>query len=260
MRNHRDITARFPRAPTHEEWSKLTEAQRAEVVSALPDEVTEAELSPPEGDAHFSAKVSALDVLRGFFGRLRRSVYLASELPVYYPGERRFAPDLLAVIDVPSHARGKWMVSAEGKGLDLVLEVHVGGDRRKDAERNVAWFARLGIREYFILDVARSEVLGFRLASPTSQAYEPILPEGGRLPSSVLGLDLEAGDGRLLFYNGNALLLDTTELLAHAHRRVDREIELRKEETRLRQEETRRREEAEARIAALEAELRELKQ
>jgi hypothetical protein len=40
------------------------------------------------------------------------------------------------------------VVSAEGKGLDWVLEVHVGGDRKKDAERNVARYARLGIPEY----------------------------------------------------------------------------------------------------------------
>ena len=167
----------FPRAPTREGWARLTEAQRAEVVSNLPDEVTEAELSPTEGDAHFSARLSALDVLRRYFGSVHRWVYLSAELPVYYPGERRFAPDLLAVLDVPTHARGKWVVTAEGKGLDLVLEVHVGGDRRKDAERNVAWYAHLGIREYFILDVARRLVLGLRLPNPAAQVYEPIAPQ-----------------------------------------------------------------------------------
>ena len=82
-------------------------------------------------------------------------MYLACELPVYYPGERMFAPDVIAVMDVEPHSRMRWVVSAEGKGLDFALEVHVAGERRKDLERNVERFARLGIREYFLFDRGR---------------------------------------------------------------------------------------------------------
>lgn len=133
-------------APTQEEWDALTPLEQAEVVRALPGEVTDAEMAPPEGDRHFKAKTGVLGALRGYFARQGRRVYLAAELPTYYPAEPRFAPDLLAVLDVESHDRDKWVVSAEGKGLDWVLEVHVGGDRKKDAERNVARYARLGFR------------------------------------------------------------------------------------------------------------------
>jgi hypothetical protein len=97
----------------------------------------------PEGDRHFNAKVRALDVLRSWFTRQRRRVYLAAELPTYHPAEPRFAPDLLAVLETDDAERDKWVVSAEGKGLDWVLEVHVGGDRKKDAERNVTRYAPL---------------------------------------------------------------------------------------------------------------------
>ncbi|HZI12404.1 MAG TPA: Uma2 family endonuclease, partial [Myxococcus sp.] len=125
----RDADSRdsFPRAPTQEAWDAMSPEERARVVANLPGEVTDAEMSPPEGDRHFQAKVRALDTLRGYFNRQKRNVYLAAELPVYYPGARRFAPDLLAVLDVPVHERDKWVVTAEGKGLDFVLEVHVGG-------------------------------------------------------------------------------------------------------------------------------------
>src|SRR5512139_1168549 len=85
--------AGFPMAPSAEQWEALTPAERAAVVDALPGEVTDAEMSPPEGDRHFKAKIRALDALRGYFARQRRRVYLAAELPTYYPAEPRFAPD-----------------------------------------------------------------------------------------------------------------------------------------------------------------------
>ncbi len=64
------------------------------------------------------------------------------------------------------------MVSYERKGLDWVMEVHVGGDRKKDAEFNVERYARVGIPEYFIYDRSREELLVYRLPSPTARRYE----------------------------------------------------------------------------------------
>jgi hypothetical protein len=100
----------------------MSEAERARVVEELPGEVTWDEMAMPEGDLHSQAKMGALQALKGYFSRQRRRVYLGSELPVYYPAERRFAPDLVAVLDAESHPRSKWVVSHEGKGLDWVLE------------------------------------------------------------------------------------------------------------------------------------------
>jgi hypothetical protein len=165
----------------------MSEEARKRVVASLPGEVTDAEMSPPEGDRHFQAKVRALETLRSYFVRQRRRVYLAAELPVYYPGARRFAPDLLAVLDVDPHERDKWVVSAEGKGLDFVLEVHVGGDRKKDAEENVTRYARLGIPEYFNAKAAlvdgRCLLVGsFNLDTPIAVSAAAALRK--RIPSS----------------------------------------------------------------------------
>lgn len=44
-------------------------------------------------------------------------IYLAAALPIYYPAEPLFAPDLLAVLDVEDAERDKQVVSAEGQGL-----------------------------------------------------------------------------------------------------------------------------------------------
>jgi len=86
-------------APSVEEWEALSPVERAAVVAALPGEVTDAEISMPEGERHFKAKARALDALRGYFARQRRRIHLAAEMPTYYPAEPRFAPDLFAVLD-----------------------------------------------------------------------------------------------------------------------------------------------------------------
>src|SRR6185369_3554600 len=244
----RTSPAGFPMAPSAEEWSALSPAERAAVVAALPGEVTYDEMAMPEGDRHFQAKVRALDALRGFFRRQRRRVYLAAEMPTYYPAEPRFAPDLFAVLDADDTKRDKWVVSAEGKGLDWVLEVHVGGDRKKDAERNVARYARLGIPEYFLFDGARNRLAAYRLESPDATVYTPIVPNHGLYESRVLGLEVQVERDRLRFYAGTALLLESEELIVRLQAMADDARRRAAEEAQLREEETRRREEAEQEV------------
>jgi hypothetical protein len=192
----------------------MSEVERARVVEELPGEVTWDEMAMPEGDLHTQAKMGVWQALKGFFAWQRRRVYLGTELPVYYPAERRFAPDLVVVLDAEAHPRGKWVVSHEGKGLDWVLEVHVGGDRKKDAESNVERYALLGISEYFIYDRARQRLHGYRLPSPEAKQYVPIALERGSYGSQVLGLELQVEEGRLRFWAGNALLLEDEERIA----------------------------------------------
>ena len=149
-----------PRAPSQRVWDELGDVERARIVAALPSEVPLAE--PPEGDQHRIPKTRALEALGEYFRRLKRRVYLSSELPVYYPGEPMFAPDILAVLDVEPGPRERWVVSAEGRGLDFALEICVRGNRRKDFVDNVARFARLGIPEYFAYDALVPRLSGFR--------------------------------------------------------------------------------------------------
>ncbi|MBN1605849.1 MAG: Uma2 family endonuclease [Polyangiaceae bacterium] len=199
-----------PRAPSVEQWEAMSEAERERAVEALPSELPRE--TAPEGDEHRDPKEKALEALREYFRRLGRSVYLSAELPVYYPGERVFAPDLIAVLDVDPHLRRQWVVSHEGKGLDFALEVTLGGDRKKDLEDNVERYAMLGIPEYFVLDLKLNRILGYRLAAGGS--YEPIVPQVGRWASRILGLELALELGRVRFYAGSAPLPHSDELIA----------------------------------------------
>src|SRR5262249_14534434 len=186
-----------PRAPTDEQWERMGTDERARVVAMLPAEVP-FDLLPNEGDPHRKAKRGVLDALDGHFRRTGRKIYLSSEIAVYYPGEPRFSPDVLAVADVDPHDRMRWVVARQGKGLDFVLEVHVAGDRKKDEETTVERYARLGIQEYFYFDRPSRRLVGYQLPAQPSggprgtmaRAYQRLVPQGGRFASVVLGLDL----------------------------------------------------------------------
>ena len=215
------------------------------------------ELHLPGGDAHRKPKEGARTALDEFFRSIGRRVYVSSELVTYYPGEPRFCPDILAVLDVEPHERSSWIVSHEGKGLDLVIEIHVAGDRVKDFERNVVRYSRLGIPEYFIFDRSGARILGQRLR-PGGTSYERIVPQGGRTRSEVLGLDLAVEASMLRFYHGTAPLLFMDELVGKLNAMVTELIDARDAAVRRAEEEARRAEEEARRSAELEQRVQEL--
>lgn len=235
----------------------MTPDERAHVVELLPSEFDSLpiDLAPPEGDRHRKAAANATATLDAYFRKLGRKVYLSSNLPVFYPGEPWLAPDLLAVLEVETHDRGKWVVDHERRELDFGLEIHVAGDRKKDVTRNVERFARLGIPEYFVFDRARLVLRGYRLAPARAKAYEPILPQEGRYPSSVLGLELGVVGDQLRFLHGTAALEDADELIAKLGAMLNNAL-VRHEEAEQRAAAEAERAAAEAeRVAALESEL-----
>jgi Uma2 family endonuclease len=234
----------------------MTPEQRERVVASLPSDMP-LDLHPPEGDEHRKPKESARDALGEFFRRIGRRVYVSSELVTYYPGEPRFCPDILAVLDVEPHDRQSWIVSREGKGLDLVIEILVAGSARKDLERNVERYSRLGIPEYFVFDRRHARVFGFRLR--TDGGYERLVPQSGKLHSLVLGLDLTVEQSLLRFYYGTAPLLFMDELVGRLNAMVAELTEARDDAQRELDEARRKAEEEGRRAQALEDELSQLR-
>ncbi len=234
-----------PRAPSVDQWDALSPEERAAVLDELPSEFPVDEAHPPEGDEHRRAKEMATDALSSFFERTGRRIYVSAELPVYYPGERMFAPDVLAVADVEVRPRKHWTASHEGKGLDFVLEILVSGRRRKDLVENPARYARLGIPEYFVLDLGKQMLWGWRL-QPGESTYHSVLPVRGMLPSRVLGLELSLENGRLRFHFGPASVPQSHELIERLERAVTEQTQKRNEEARALQEAL---EQAEAQLA-----------
>ncbi|MBT9557620.1 MAG: Uma2 family endonuclease [Myxococcales bacterium] len=196
-----------PRSPPAELWATLTPSQQARIDAALPSEFPAEGEFAPEGDGHTIPVLEVRLTLERWFrgpptgGR----TYIGSDLPVYYPNERMFSPDIIAIRDVPAGPRDRWHVNKEGKGLDFVLEATYHGNRRKDLELNVVRFAALGIREYFVLDLVRERLLGYRIGD--DGGYLRMVPRQGLLTSDVLGLDLSLVGRSVRFWvNGNPVL------------------------------------------------------
>jgi len=251
-----------PRAPSQDLWDRLDERARARIVASLPSEPASA--SPPEGDPHWNEKRRVREALDEYFLRIRRRVYLSCELPIYYPDEPVFAPDLIAVCDVELHERMGWVVSAERRGLDLALEIHASGDARKDFVLNVVRYARLGIPEYFAYDIGKRRLAGWRLAE-RGGTYVPIIPQEGRWRSDVLDLELALDEVGLRFFHGSAVLPDARELIARlsgmiddAIRRAEEASRRAEDESRRAEDESRRAEDESRRADALGAKLRAL--
>jgi Uma2 family endonuclease len=247
-----------PRAPSSEVWRALSPEQRAKVVASLPSEWEDA--APPEGDPHWIPKVNARKTLERYFSRLGRKAYVGSELPIYYPAERVFAPDVFVVLDVEPHERERWVVDHEQRGLDWVMEIHVSGERRKDHVRNVDWFARLGIPEYFIFDRGKLRISAWQLETTAGvHRYVPMLPQRGRYVSRTLGLEIGVLDSKLRFFSLDAELPEAEELIFKLERAVS-DLERRaEEEARRAEEEARRADTAETRLAEALREIERLK-
>jgi Uma2 family endonuclease len=237
----------------------------------LPSEFPVSEASPPEGDLHLDAFTEPREALRRWFRDRGRRIYIAGNLPIYYPAERMFSPDLIAVDRAEQRPRDSWIVDREGgKGLDVAIEIVVRGDRKKDLEKNVERYARLGIPEYYLFDRRRMTFAAWELEGPS---YRRRVAQGGRFRSAVLGLDLWLDGERLRFSVGDAavpyadeLIERVTRLSTEAQERVESlEAELaeeqrrREDEQRRREDEQRRREFAEAEVAQLRAELEKLR-
>jgi hypothetical protein len=126
-------------------------------------------------------------------------------------------------------------IPREAPRVDFALEVHYAGNRRKDFVTNVTKYAELGIREYFIYDLRRGLLKGYRLPSAGARAYREVPRQLGRYRSDVLELELALEGGRLRFYAGTAELVTAAEHVGKLERLVEA-IELRAEKDQARAE------------------------
>jgi Uma2 family endonuclease len=214
----------LPTVPTIEAWRAMTSDERMRFQVEVNASLTAAAELMSEGVPHKRAKARTIDALGLHFKTIGRAIYLAEELSVLYPGQKPFAPDILAVLDVAQpedDERMAWVVADEGKGLDLVIEVLHRGDRDKDLVENVERYAHLGISEYFVYDRGRQQIHGFRLPGPGAGRYQRIMPQLGHLRSGVLGLDLAIIGDTLRFLAGEAPLPISADLISRLQGMVE---------------------------------------
>jgi Uma2 family endonuclease len=148
-----------------------------------------------ETDWHRDIMYALIKVLQSFYAT-DPGAYVSGNLLLYYvPGNKRrhVSPDVFIVKGVPNHQRPYYLLWEEKKRPNLVIEVTSSSTRSEDTKKKFLLYQDvLRVQEYFLFDPFEEYLdppfQGYRLRQGK---YAPIRPVGVRLPSSVLGLQLE---------------------------------------------------------------------
>lgn len=191
------------------------------------------------------------------------NVYISGNMMMYYvEGNPRktVSPDVFVTLGIAKlPERRVYLTWVEGKGPDMVIEMHSRGTWRADIGWKLDLYRDvLKVREYFLFDPLEERpkaksLLGYRRGDG---AYLPISETDGRLASEVLGLHLEADGERLRLYDPRrgSYLLSPREV----RQALARLVEARQQAKARAAAEAEARRQAEARAAA-EAELERLR-
>jgi Uma2 family endonuclease len=160
-----------------------------------------------ETPLHIDNLAYLVQMLRSRFER-DPQVYIAGNMFVYYVPNNRHrhvSPDVFVVFGIPKSTapeRRRYLVWAEGKAPDVVIELTSESTREQDIDNKKLLYRNLGVREYFLFDpyeeYLHPPLQGHRLIEGE---YQPIDAVAGRLPSLLLGLHLESSEGFLRLYD-----------------------------------------------------------
>lgn len=148
-----------------------------------------------ETDWHRDIMFALIKVLQSFFAA-DPNVYVSGNLLLYYVRgnkRRHVSPDVFVVKGVAKHPRPYYLLWEEKKSPNLVIEATSSSTRSEDVKKKFRLYQNvLKVQEYFLFDpfeeYLQPSFQGYRLRKGK---YTPISPVAGRLPSSVLGLQLE---------------------------------------------------------------------
>jgi len=153
---------------------------------------------PMESQRHVMQLQLLMDPLR-LLWEGRQDVYVGGNMFVYFSLQqvrnRDFrGPDFFVALDVSKRERKSWVVWAEGKGPDVVIELLSESTAAHDkGEKKDTYQNRLRVPEYYWFDPFSSEWAGFALRHGK---YEAIAEDSqGRLVSQLLGLALVRWEG-----------------------------------------------------------------
>ncbi len=150
--------------------------------------------------------------------------YVSGNLLLFYErGNKRkhVAPDVFVVKGVEKKKRENYLLWAERKAPQVVIELTSSTTRREDQKKKLELYRDvLKVKEYFLFDpkgdYLRPPMQGYTLQKGQ---YVPILVVEGRLPSKVLDLHLERAGTILRLYDPT-----TRQWLATPEEETDRAL------------------------------------
>ena len=217
-------------------------------------------------------QAEAIMAAAGDIRAVRPLALVAADILVYPErGNRdnRIAPDVLVALGLGTHNRSSYLVWAEGKPPDWVLEVASPGTQAEDRGCKRRRYAEIGVPEYWLFDAkggvyprGTPRLQGLKLVDGEYRPLESRPVDGERtIRSDVLGLEVRV-DGELLRFRDVATGRDVrhrAEVEADEERakaQARREAAQRKTAEARAERESAARTAAEARVAELEAALR----
>jgi Uma2 family endonuclease len=179
-----------------------------------------------ESDIHRDVMIDGIQTLKEHFADDPMTCVSGNLLMYYEEGNpgKVVAPDIFVVRGIEKRLRESYLIWAEGKGPDVVIEITSKYRRREDRREKIPVYRDvLRLPEYFLFDpmkhYLRPPIQGFRLMNGK---YSPIEPVDGRLPSDALGLHLEQDGRALRFYDPvrRSRLLTIAERLLAVEKRI----------------------------------------
>lgn len=155
---------------------------------------------PLESSDHWSQNKLLVDSLNQHF-QYSEDTFVGSNMAIYYnlaqvkTNDFR-GPDVFVALDTQRRPRKSWVVWAEGKAPDVVIEVTSDSTKKVDRGEKMRIYAMaMRVPEYFIFDPAKNELEGHTL-DPRRRAYRALRRGAdGTCPSAVLGLKLGLWEG-----------------------------------------------------------------
>ncbi len=163
----------------------------------------------PMGETGTHARVALMNIYGVLYCYFLNNLNVAvhADMFLYYvkgDPKRNVCPDAFVAMDVPNEPdRRTYKVWKEGKAPDVVFEVTSMKTRKQDLTKKFEIYQDvLRVREYFLFDPFEEyldpSLQGYRLVAGS---YQPIAMIKGRMPSEVLGLELQRDVVDLRFYN-----------------------------------------------------------
>jgi Uma2 family endonuclease len=185
-----------------------------------------------ETPTHRDNMIDLIAMLRTWYSK-NPDVYISGNMLLYYEEgnkHKHVSPDVFVAHGVPKDSDLDYYATwREGKGPDLVIEVTSRSTRKEDTEKKFRLYQHtLHVPEYFLFDpygeYLKPPLQGYRLKRGR---YVRIKPVRGRLPSEVIGLQLERSWQTLRFYDPAAKLWVPTgqEKVAQADAKLHQAVE-----------------------------------
>lgn len=157
-----------------------------------------------ETDKHRKLTVDFIQMLEHHF-RDVNDVYVSGNLLMYYEDgnpRKSVDPDVFVVFGVGKKPRRTYLTWEEGNTPDFVLEVASPSTYQHDfGPKKQLYASVLAVKEYYIYDPYGDITPSFVGYQLVDREYQEIAFVEGRLPSTVLGLELGEYEGGLRLYD-----------------------------------------------------------